>query len=231
MSISSSIYSIFRVLPLAASAVVWAACAGPGGNFDRDPSVLQKARQLGLVHVPEKVNGARIDLRYRTSSNATGRPLYPSNMPCLLHPITAGRLSEAQRILEKQGRGLLILDAWRPPESHAALWKAVQDPRWVVPPSDGLSMHCYGLAVDVTLVDASGRELRMPSAYDEFSERARRDYAGSDPEIASNVDMLQDAMRRAGFRSIPDEWWHFDIPGTVRAHRVSAAGLGLQLPQ
>jgi D-alanyl-D-alanine dipeptidase len=231
MSISSIIHSNLRILALAGSALVLAGCTGPGDQFGRDASVLDKARQQGLVHVPEKVKGIRIDLRYRTSGNATGRPLYPSNMPCLLHSITVERLSKAQRILEKQGYGLLILDAWRPPESHAALWKAVQDPRWVVPPSDGLSMHCYGLAVDVTLVDAAGREQRMPSGFDEFSERARRDYTGSDPEIAKNVALLHDAMRQAGFRSIPDEWWHFDIPGTVRASRVSAAGLGLRLPQ
>ncbi|MBL9152777.1 MAG: M15 family metallopeptidase [Verrucomicrobiales bacterium] len=198
---------------------------GPRGD------VITEAARYGLVHVPAKIPGIRVDLRYRTSENATHRPLYPANMPCLLHPVTVERLARAQRLLEAQGYGILILDAWRPPESHAALWNAVRDPRWVVPPSDGLSMHCYGLAVDVTLVDASGRALRMPSGFDEFSERARRDYSGPDPEIRKNVAILHDAMREAGFRSIPDEWWHFDIPGTTRATRVTAKQLGLRLPQ
>lgn len=212
-----------------------AACAtsdrGGGGSDGRGGDVISQASRYGLVHVPAKVPGVRIDLRYRTPANATGRPLYPPDMPCLLHPATVERLAEAQRLLSRRGYGLLILDAWRPPESHAALWNAVRDPRWVVPPSDGLSMHCYGLAVDVTLVDAAGRPQRMPSAFDEFSERARRDYRGPDEEIRRNVGLLHDAMKEAGFRSIPDEWWHFDIPGPTRATRVTAKQLGLRLPR
>lgn len=207
-------------------------CVGPTGNYGRNSDVIAKAKRYNLVHVPEKVPGTRIDLRYRTSANATRRPLYPPDMPCLLHPVAVENLAKAQRILKDQGFGLLILDAWRPPESHAALWNAVKDPRWVVPPSDGLSMHCYGLAVDVTLADlASGRELRMPSAFDEFSDRAHTNYTGPDPEIRQNVRRLHDAMLQAGFRSIPDEWWHFDIPGRTVATRVTASDLGLKLPQ
>ncbi|MCB1076356.1 MAG: M15 family metallopeptidase [Verrucomicrobiae bacterium] len=212
------------------SAIFLSGCAS-GTNPGRDEDVIAKARRYGLVHVPPKIPGIRVDLRYRTSENATRRPLYPQNMPCLLHPSAVEKLSAAQRILSAQGYGLLILDAWRPPESHAALWRAVRDPRWVVPPSDGLSMHCYGLAVDVTLVNASGIPQRMPSAYDEFSDRARRDYAGPDPEIRRNVTVLQQAMIQAGFRSIPDEWWHFDVPGKTRATRVKATDLGIKLPQ
>ncbi len=207
-------------------------CASGGGNsFGRDTKVIARAKPYGLLHAPKALPGVKIDLRYRTAANATGAPLYPIDMPCLLHGATIDQLARAQRSLRKQGYGLKILDAWRPPETHAALWKAVQDPRWVVPPSDGLSMHCYGLAVDVTLVDMAGREQRMPSAYDEFSERARRDYTGSDPEIRKNVTLLQSAMKEAGFRTIPDEWWHFDTSTRRPVHRVYASTLRLKLPQ
>lgn len=203
----------------------------PAQDFGRDGDVITRAKRYGLVHVPTKLTSVMIDLRYRTSENATGRPLYPSNMPCLLHSATIERLATAQRILRQEGYGLKILDAWRPPESHQALWNAVRDPRWVVPPSDGLSMHCYGLAVDVTLVDINGKEQRMPSAYDEFSERAKTNYTGPDAEIRQNVERLQNAMKKAGFRAIPDEWWHFDIPGNTRVFRVNASSIGLKLPQ
>lgn len=213
------------------AALVLAGCATGGGDFGRDTSVIAAAKRYRLIHVPTRLPDVKIDLRYRTSENVTGRPLYPADMPCLLHETTVSKLAVAQRTLRAQGYGIKILDAWRPPESHHALWNAVRDPRWVVPPSDGLSMHCYGLAVDVTLVDADGRELRMPSAFDEFSERAKSDYQGSDPEIRRNVKLLHDAMKSAGFRAIPDEWWHFDIPGQTRVFRVYASTLGLKLPQ
>lgn len=206
-----------------------AGCQTSGGGGRS--SVIAKAKPLGLLHVPDHVPGVRVDLRYRTSSNATGKPLYPPDMPCLLHRSAVDKLAKAQKILRREGYGLLILDAWRPPESHAALWNAVQDSRWVVPPWEGLSLHCYGLAVDVTLVDSEGREQRMPSAFDEFSPRARSDYQGPDPDIRRNVALLQGAMKQAGFRAIPDEWWHFDLPGPVKVYRVEAATLGLPLPQ
>lgn len=221
------------LLFLVAFSLVLAGCQSTDtdAQFGRDAAVIAKARQYGLVHVPARSPDIRIDLRYRTSENATGKPLYPSQMPCLLHAETIERLNRAQRILKKQGYGLLILDAWRPPESHRALWDAVQDPRWVVPPSDGLSLHCYGLAVDVTLVDAQGREQRMPSAFDEFSERAKSDYQGSDETIRANVIRLREAMTKAGFRAIEDEWWHFDIPEKIKVYRIHASTIGLELPQ
>lgn len=195
-------------------------------------TVLDKAKRYNLVHVPEVAPGVRIDLRYRTSGNATGKPLYPPNMPCLLNRSAAEKLARAHRILKQDGFGILILDAWRPPESHAALWNAVQDPRWVVPPSDGLSLHCYGIAVDVTMFDLkTGRAVPMPSRFDEFSERAKSVYTGSDSEIARNISLLRNAMIKAGFRGIADEWWHYDLPGRSRVYRVSAKDLGLKLPQ
>ena len=61
-------------------------------------------------------------------------------------------------------------------------------------------------------MDASGRELEMPSAYDEFSERSHLNYAGGTPEQSENRRVLQDAMRREGFKPISMEWWHFDDP-------------------
>ena len=106
----------------------------PNSDFDRDSSVIVAAKKFGLIHVPAEIPSIKIDLRYRTRHNATGKPLYPQDMPCLLHRSAVDKVAVAQRILRRKGYGLKILDAWRPPESHRALWNAVRDPRWVVPP-------------------------------------------------------------------------------------------------
>ena len=215
-----------------AALVFAAACAttrpGDGGGA---AAPVEKARKYGLVPVTEAAPGAKIDLRYRFGSNATGRPMYPGVMPCLANRSTAAKLARAQRTLEKEGYGLLIWDAWRPPESHLALWNAVRDARYVVPPSDGLSMHCYGIAVDVSMVDSLGRPVKMPSRFDEFSAAARSDYSGSDPEVRENLERLKRAMKGAGFRAIPNEWWHFDDLSPTGVRRVTAKDLGLRLPQ
>ena len=219
----------FSSLALLGVSVLLASCAGVGGPAGSG-NVIARARKIGLVHAPEAIPGVKIDLRYRSGGNAGGRPLYPANMPCLVNRSTAVRLAKAQKLMQSQGYGLKIWDAWRPVEAHQALWNAVKDPRYVVPPSDGLSLHCYGIAVDVTLVDSLGRELRMPSKYDEFSPAAKARYTGGDPEIRRNVEALQSAMRDAGFRSIPDEWWHFDNLNATNVRRVSAESVGLKLP-
>jgi D-alanyl-D-alanine dipeptidase len=89
------------------------------------------------------------------------------------------------------------------------LWEAIKNPAYVVQPSAIGSLHSWGAAVDVTLVDVHGREARMPTDFDSFSEAARYDYKGGDPEIAYNLLTLQRAMSEAGFRHIRDEWWHY----------------------
>ncbi len=217
------IFSLLLCLPL---------MSGGQGLFDRDPNaaIYRKAKQYNLVSVEKAVPGVFIDMRYKITS-AANRPLYRTEMPCLIHRSTAEKLVQVGKVLAASGYALKIWDAWRPPEAHQALWDAVQDPNFVVPPSKGLSWHCYGISVDLTLVTLDGKPVAMPSDFDEFSARAASNYTGGDPEIARRVTLLQDAMRAAGFRVIKSEWWHFDdmnAKGGIR--NVTAADLGIRLP-
>jgi D-alanyl-D-alanine dipeptidase len=107
-----------------------------------------------------------IDLRYATPENFTGRRLY-SRAEAWLRPETAAKLSAARDRLSDRSLRLRVLDAYRPPSAQRALWAALPDERFVAPPERG-SRHTRGTAVDVTLLDAAGRELEMPSAFDEF---------------------------------------------------------------
>lgn len=83
------------------------------------------------------------------------------------------------------------------------------DERYVVNPQKSISYHCRGAAVDVTLVDEAGRELTMPSDFDEFSALANRDYSDTEPQAAENARLLELIMKQNGFNSIFNEWWHF----------------------
>src|SRR6056297_1719969 len=204
---------------------------GQIGLFNSDPkkAIFRKAKRYNLAPV-EKIPGVFIDMKYKVTS-ASGKPLYRRDMPCLVHKATADKLHEANKQLNAEGYAIKVWDAWRPPEAHHALWNAVRDPRFVVPPSKGLSWHCYGISVDITLVTKDGRDVAMPSKFDEFSDRAASDYTGGDPEIAKRVALLQKVMREVGFRTIESEWWHFDdmkARGGVR--RVTAADLGIEMP-
>ena len=90
------------------------------------------------------------------------------------------------------------------------MWSIVPDERYVANPEQG-SRHNRGAAVDVSLVRLDdGTELWMPTPYDEFTERAHREYASLPAEPAANRKKLEEVMTRNGFVGLPTEWWHFD---------------------
>lgn len=190
----------------------------------------ERLNRAGLADLRVVAPGIVVDLRYATTNNVAGKRLYPSGMPCLLHRSTAYKLAEAQELLRREGFGLKVWDAYRPPQAHRALWKAAPSSNYVVPPSAGLSRHCAGVAVDVTLVDSQGREMRMPTKFDSFSPEASSFYRGGDPEVRRNLERLQRAMRKAGFVTIPNEWWHFDEAGPTSLKAVPAGALGIEMP-
>jgi len=68
--------------------------------------------------------------------------------------------------------------------------------------------------VDVTLVDlASGKQLSMPTPFDDFTEKAAADYTQLSDSIIANRQLLSKVMKENGFAIYPYEWWHFDYTG------------------
>ena len=89
------------------------------------------------------------------------------------------------------------------------MWQSAPNGDYVGNPERGGSLHTYGAAVDATLVDRRGRELRMPTEFDDFAAAATMHYRGNDAAVEKNLRMLQMAMKVGGFRGMRDEWWHF----------------------
>ena len=203
---------------MAALAVALCGCARPAHGYElllEEKTAPAQAKTLfsrkdePLVDVAKACPGIVIELRYATGRNIVGKPIYPTYARCLIREHVAGQLREAQAWLQKQGLGLKIWDAYRPPWAHWQLWERVQNREFVGDPKTGGSLHSYGAAVDATLVDAQGREMRMPTDFDDFSPAAQKTYRGGDPVVAKNLRALQGAMAHAGFLGIRDEWWHF----------------------
>ncbi len=163
-----------------------------------------------LVDVQQVIPDIVVDLKYATTDNFTGQVLY--EVPrCFLRRATAERLARVQARLRKQGLGLKIWDGYRPRSVQWKMWKLVPDSRYVADPRKG-SRHNRGAAVDVTLVDSTGRELEMPTGFDDFTEKAHRDYQGCSETARRNRALLEAAMTAEGFVPLPTEWWHFDDP-------------------
>ena len=188
--------------------VFFAACATPVKPL-KDPT---HPAVKELVDLRAQDQGLRFDIRYSTSSNFTGQRLYP--VPAAwLRQDAARALASVHRDLQKEGLGLKIFDAYRPFHVQQQMWNLVHDERYVSNPAKNAGRHTRGTAVDVTLVDRRGRELPMPTAFDDFTERAHRDAVGISPEAKANSLHLERAMARHGFIPYPFEWWHFDYSG------------------
>lgn len=212
-------------------------CAGGGASGGWiSPELRGLAVRRGLVEVHELIPDAVVDLRYKTKVNVTYQSLYPQNLPCLLHITTARKLAVAAGILRAQGYRLKIWDGWRPPEVQVSLYEHGGMTGMFTDPSYSWSRHCSGTAVDLTLVDMAGREMRMPTGFDEGGLKSYYLYGGSDVEVRRNLSALQQAMVAAGFTMLDTEWWHFDdadyntgvgVPPPV----VFARELGVELPE
>lgn len=164
----------------------------------------------GLIHVHEVDPTLLVSLRYKTGANLTGKPLYPENFPALLRPNTAVRLAHANRLVAKDGFRIVLWDAYRPPSVQERLFEASQhNDTFVANPRNAPSQHSCGTAVDVTLVHLDGRPAKMPTEFDAFTPEAASGYVHPDPEVRHNLQVLQQAMARAGFWPLPAEWWHF----------------------
>ncbi|MFG3196789.1 M15 family metallopeptidase [Streptomyces sp. NPDC048208] len=138
------------------------------------------------------------------------------------------RLLHAQSLLP-DGLRLLYVEGYRPPalqrryfeEYAGALGR--DNPEWpparvreaasryVSPPE--MAPHGAGAAVDLTLVDADGRELDLGTrlnADPEESEGACYTAATNiTPEARANRDTLAAALSEAGLVNYATEWWHW----------------------
>ncbi|MBM3893044.1 M15 family metallopeptidase [Candidatus Dependentiae bacterium] len=177
-----------------------------------------KARKKGsaalddLVNVAQAIPSIVLDIKYATDNNFTGKAVYTHSV-CYLRRAVVDALKQVQQELGKQGFGLKIWDGYRPYMVQQKFWDLVPDPRYVGDPAKG-SKHNRGAAVDLTIISlTTGKELTMPSAFDDFSEKAHRNYAAMSPEAAKNCRFLEDAMTKHGFAGLPTEWWHFDYTG------------------
>ncbi|MFQ5822451.1 MAG: M15 family metallopeptidase [bacterium] len=169
-----------------------------------------KVQKVDLVEVVKLDSTILFDIHYATTNNFMEEKLYPVAR-CFLRREVAERLSHIQKALREEGLGLKIWDGYRPLSVQWKMWEKVSDPKYVADPRKG-SRHNRGCAVDVTLVDAAGNELEMPTGYDDFTEKAHRNYMQLPPEVIKNRQILETAMTREGFIPLPSEWWHFDDP-------------------
>ena len=174
----------------------------------------QDKREADLIELRELSETIKLDIKYATADNFVGRPVYSDARAFLQRP-AAEALVRVHDGLKDQHLGLVIYDAYRPWAVTKLFWEVVREDQraYVADPAKG-SKHNRGCAVDLSIYDRkTGKELPMPSGYDEFNERASPDYTGGTDWERRNRDLLRRSMEAEGYTVNASEWWHFDFNG------------------
>lgn len=186
------------------------------------PSEINLIKQ-GLIEITRVDSSLKTDLRYSTKNNFVGIDLYGDLNHVYLHPEVAHKLKKAQQILKDSisSYSLLVFDGVRPLHIQQLMWDTLKIPfsekvKFLSNPSNH-SLHNYGAAIDLTIIDAKGNEVDMGTPYDFIGELAYpreelkllKDGILTQEQI-NNRRLLRFVMIKAGFMPINTEWWHFN---------------------
>jgi D-alanyl-D-alanine dipeptidase len=163
----------------------------------------------GLVEIAAATHDVAVSIAYATADNFTGRPVY-SRPGCYLHEDAAACLVRAVELARPLGLRFKVFDAFRPSEAQWKLWNHTPDPEFLADPRRG-SPHSMGVAVDLTLIDASGRDLDMGTAFDAFTPLSHHGNLEVSPAAQRNRAVLLGLMTAAGWDFFRNEWWHYQL--------------------
>ena len=198
--------------------------------FAQQSSTARRMSEQGLVDILSVDSTIQVSLMYSRPDNFTGKVLYTDLREAYLHPKAATALAKAQQSLRKlrPELSLKIYDATRPMSVQQKMWNTVvgtAQQNYVSNPRNGGGMHNYGLAVDVTLCQATtGDTLDMGTKVDCLGRYAHiDDEAGLverhiiSKEAKKNRELLRKVMTEAGFKPLKTEWWHFNLVSRAEA--------------
>lgn len=173
---------------------------------------VQSDPRMKMVDLEKIIPGIGMDIRYATKNNFTREVIYTEPKAFLREPV-AEALKKVQDSLAFYKIGLKIFDAYRPYAATLRFYEVYPDTNFVANPRKG-SRHNRGCAVDLTLTElASGKELPMPTPFDDFSPKANPEYKELPDSVIANRKFLFELMAHFGFKPISTEWWHFDYSG------------------
>ena len=177
----------------------------------------------GLVNIKMLDSSIIVDLKYSTNDNFLLTDVYGDLNNAYLQQEVVAKLLRAQQLLKLRFPyySLIVYDAVRPRSIQLKMWDSIDVPayersKYVSNPHNG-SLHNYGAAVDLSIIDDNGIALDMGTPYDFFGEMA---YPREEQRLLqegkltykqlNNRKILRDVMAQAGFSGITTEWWHFN---------------------
>ncbi|MDL2230367.1 M15 family metallopeptidase [Alistipes sp. OttesenSCG-928-L06] len=196
------------------------------------PALSPTARRLdslGYVNIVDLDPTLAVHMVYATPDNFVGEVLYGDLTEAYLLPEAAEKLAAAHELLKEKHPHyrFIIYDAARPMAVQRRMWSvAVKTGKqyYVANPANGGGLHNYGAAVDLSILDERGVPLPMGTDYDHLGPEANTNNERSlvaagkltEQELQNRL-LLRDVMRRAGFRTVTSEWWHFNHSSRAQA--------------
>lgn len=153
------------------------------------------------------------DLKYATDKNFMRRNMYPAKTNYTFLRLPAAKaLAQVQKELNEKGMGLKIFDAYRPYAVTEKFWEMVLNEKYVADPKKA-SGHNRGISADLTIIYLhNGKEIQMPTGFDNFSDTAHHTFMNIPFEALQNRKILKDIMEKNGFKMFETEWWHYSWP-------------------
>jgi D-alanyl-D-alanine dipeptidase len=196
------------------------------------PAGINAAQLLpeGFVYLDDVIPGIRLEMRYYSDNNFTGRRVDGYLKPrCIISKPAALALKKVQDDLLPFGLELKIFDAYRPQAAvdNFIRWAAdIGDTKMkkeYYPDVDKTNLfrdgyiasrsgHTRGSTVDLTIVQSgSGKELDMGGTFDFFGPVSWPDSSLVPAVKRANRLLLRTLMIKYGFNPYEKEWWHFTL--------------------
>lgn len=165
-------------------------------------------QQSDFVRLKDLSSDFVYELKYATPDNFLKQAVYDCG-ECYLRKSTAEALVKANKAFKQLGYRIKLFDCYRPLSVQKKMWKILPGTHYVANPAKG-SKHNRGAAVDLTLVDAQGKELNMGTPFDFFGKEAHHTYTEHSKEVLENRKLLKETLDKYNFKSIYSEWWHYE---------------------
>lgn len=174
-----------------------------------DLKMLKNVNDTNFVDLKNYSKDFIYDMKYATTENFLKVKVYDCQA-CFLRLKTVKALILANKDFMKKGYKIKIFDCYRPLDIQKKMWEVVPNPSFVADPSKG-SIHNRGGAVDITLIDATGKNIDMGTNFDYFGIEASHNFQNLSKEIKNNRKLLKNIMVKNGFNYFESEWWHYNF--------------------
>lgn len=188
-------------------------CKSQTGISEADSVNKAFVNDTTFVNIKDYSSDFVYDMKYATSDNFLKAQVYDC-AECFLRLKTVKAIVKANAVFMKKGYKIKFFDCYRPLDIQKKMWKIVSNPSYVADPAKG-SIHNRGGAVDITLVDSTGKELDMGTAFDHFGIEASHNYANLSKKVKKNRALLKKVMTQNGFNSFDSEWWHYNLKSAL----------------